>query len=407
MSGVRHQASGFRTDGVRRPASGVRVRKSALRRLLVTATLLSAPLPVDAQLQISGQVEALALNEVDTRGLNRNFRNDSPFSSIRARLFAQHWVTDRIGVFAELLYDIEATAPRLNGAYLVINEIGGYDWLSVRAGMAPTLVGNFGLRSTYFNANPLIGVPAVHQHRTTLDGSGLATADDLARRRASNIIGLPMMYDACWNPVAELLGNAGRFEYSVGVTNGSVSNPLQTRLVEGVQVLARLGFEPVDGLRFGASGVLGPYIGGPKFDPLVAATSFPGEPDDYDQRIAGVDAEWLLQKFLFYGEAYVSEWQAPLIEEDLVERGAYVEGRYDFLPEWFAALRVDALQFSDVTLASGEQTAWDDDIVRVESSLTYRVAREVHLRADWQHTSFTTGGEQAKDLVGLQLRAVF
>jgi hypothetical protein len=361
--------------------------------------------PAAAQLQISGQVEALALNRTDTRGLNRNFRNDSPFSSIRARLFAQHWVTPRIGVFAELLYDIEST-PRLNGAYIVINEIAGHDWLGLRAGMAPSLVGNFGLRSTYFNANPVIGVPLVHQHRTTLDGSGLATADDMLRRRAANIIGLPMMYDACWNPVAELLGNVARFEYSLGVTNGSVSNPLQTRMVDGVQVLARLGYEPVDGLRVGVSALVGPWIGGPKFDPEVAATSFPGEPDDYDQRLAGVDVEWLLAKLHFFGEAYVSEWEAPLVAEDLGSRGAYVEGRYDFLPEWFAALRVDGMQFSDIEVDAAE-TGWDDDLMRIESSLTYRVAREVHLRANWQHTAFLTGEEDPVDLLGVQLRAVF
>ena len=387
--------------GSERRASGFRVVVAAL----CAASPLAAA-PAAAQLQLSGQVEALALNEADVRGLNRNFRNDSPFSSIRARLFAQHWVTPRIGVFAELLYDIEST-PRLNGAYVVVNEVAGQDWLALRVGMAPSLIGNFALRSTYFNANPVIGVPLVHQHRTTLDGSGFASAADLIRRRANNVIGLPMMYDACWNPVAELLGAVGRFEYSLGVTSGSVSNPLQTRLVEGVQVMARLGFEPIEGLRLGASGLVGPWIGGPKFDPLVSATTFPGEPDDYDQRLAGVDAEWLYHKFQFNAEAYWSEFEAPLVEEDLVTRGAYVEGRYDFLPEWFAALRLDGMTFSDVTLDSGVETGWDDDLVRVESSLTYRIAREVHLRADWQHTAFLTGEEEAVDLVGVQIRAVF
>jgi len=393
MSGVRHPASGFRAA------------------VWTLCAILLPPTHAAAQLQISGQVEALALNQTDTRGLNRNFRNDSPFSSIRGRLFAQHWVTPRIGVFAELLMDIDATnTVRLNGAYIVVNEVFGREWLGLRAGMAPGLIGNFAMRSTYFNANPLIGVPLVHQHRMTLDGSGLSTAGDLARRRVENVIGLPMMYDACWNPVAELLGFVGRFEYSVGVTNGSVSNPLQTRNVEGVQAMARLGVEPVDGLRLGASGLIGPYIGGPKFDPMVGATTFPGEPDDYDQRLAGVDFEWLLAKWQFNAEAFVSSWEAPLIEDDLIARGAYVEGRYDFLPQWFAALRLDGLVFNEITTPVDDgfiEQGWDDDIMRVEGSLTYRIAREVHLRADWQHSRFLTGEEEPIDLMGVQLRAVF
>lgn len=375
------------------------------------ALLALGTAPTSAQLQISGQVEALALSEPDTRGLNRNFRNDSPYSSVRGRLFTQHWLTPRIGVFAELLLDIEGNpTARLNGAYIVVNEIFGYEWLGLRAGMAPSLIGNYGLRSTYFNSNPVVGVPLVHQHRTTLDGSGFATGQDMLRRRDSNIIGLPLMYDACWNPVAELLGNVSRFEYSVGVTSGSVSNPLQTRLVEGVQVMARLGYEPIDGLRFGASGLIGPYIGGPKFDPLIAATTFPGEPDDYDQRLAGVDAEWLVGKFHLFGEGYVGDWEAPLIAERLGIRGAYLEGRYDFLPEWFAALRVGTLQFGDIEVDTGTgpvTTGWDDDVLRLESSLTYRLAREVHLRANWQRSTFLTGPEEPIDLIALQLRAVF
>lgn len=394
MTGIRRQASGFGAAGV---------------ALLATLQVLAAPRAA-AQLQISGQVEALALDKHDTRGLNLNFRNDSPFSSIRMRLFAQRWLTPRIGVFAELLYDIETSAPRLNGAYIVINDIGGVSWLGMRAGMAPSLIGNFGLRSTYFNANPVIGVPLVHQHRTTLDGSGLATAADLIRRRERNVIGLPMMYDACWNPVAELLGHVSRLDYSIGVTNGSLSNPLQTRLVEGVQVLARLGYEPIDGLRLGVSGAFGPYIGGPNRDPGTTATSFPGEPDDYDQRLAGIDAEWLVNKFHFFAEAYLSRWEMPLIEEDISARGGYLEGRYDFLPEWFAALRVGALSFSEIEAPVDGGTAqigWDDDLMRVESSLTYRIAREVHLRGNWQHTRFLTGEEDPVNLLGLQLRAVF
>ena len=388
----------------RRRSTGSRVRIGFAAALsFVTAA------PASAQLQMSGQVEALALTRSDTRGLNLNFRGDSPFSTLRMRMFAQRWITPEIGVFAEVLYDIES-APRINGAYLVINEIAGLDWLSVRAGMAPSLVGNFGLRSTYFNANPVIGVPLVHQHRTTLDGSGLATAADLLRRRENNIIGLPMMYDACWNIVWELLGHAGRFEYSLGATSGSVSNPLATRGEDGVQVLARLGYEPVDGLRLGVSGVLGPYIGGPNRDPGTVATSYPGDADDYDQRVLGFDAEWLVRKFHFFAEGYVSDWEVPLIpDDDISARGAYLEGRYDFLPAWFAALRVGTLTFSEIAVPSpgSGRTGWDDDVLRIESSLTYRVAREVHLRANWQHSRFLTGDERPIDLIGVQLRAVF
>lgn len=378
----------------------------AVAALLAAWGTLTIPRPAVAQLQISGEVEALALAGSDDRGLNMNFRGDSPFNVIRGRLFAHRWLTDRIGVFAEVLFD-RVSGPRLNGAYLILNEIGGEDWLNVRAGLAPSLIGSFGLRSTYFNSNPLIGVPLVWQHRTTLDGSGLATAEDLIRRRESNGIALPMLYDACWNIQWELLGEVGRLEYSLGVTGGSMSNPLGSQDEDGVQALARLGYEPVPGFRVGVSGGYGPYIGGPNRDPLTTATSYPGGPWDYAQRLVGVDAEYALGKVHVWSEAYTSTWEVPLIDDDLSATGGYVEGRYDFLPSWFAALRTGALVFSEIRDPAGGMTGWDDDVLRIESSLTYRWARELHLRAGWQHTRFLTGGESPQDLLAVQIQAVF
>ena len=383
-------------------------RRAAGAGLLLGSVLLLAG-PAGAQVQISGQVDLTALHGSDDRGLNRNFRGDSPFSEIRVRLFYQHWVTDRIGVFAEVLFDKHADV-RLNGAYVVVNELAGLEWLGLRAGLAPSLVGSFGLRSTYFNANPLIGVPLVWQHRTTLDGSGLVTTEDLLRRREENAISLPMLYDACWNLQWELLGEAGAFEYSVGMTPGSQSNPSGALAADGIQLLARVGVEPTPGVRLGVSGVIGPYIGGPSRDAEVERTDYPGGPEDYDQRIVGVDAEVSRGRLSVHSEAYRSTWEAPLVTEELIATGGYVEGRYDILPRWLAAVRVGALTFSDVEPdpdTGGGPRGWDDDVLRIESAVTYRWARELHVRAGWQHTEFLTGPEEAENLLALQLRAVF
>jgi hypothetical protein len=377
--------------------------------LIVLLSLPSAAFPAVGQLRISGQVDVLARVGKDERGLNRNFRGDSPFNLLRARVFGQHWLTERVGVFVEGFVD-SGSDPRLNGAYVVINDIADRDWLSARIGLAPSLIGNFGLRSTYFNSNPLIGVPLAWQHRTTLDPAGLATAADLIRRRNTNVISLPILYDACWNIVWEFMGEVGRFEYSLGATPGSMSNPTQTPEVDGFQLLARAGYVPTPELRLGLSAGIGPYIGGPNRDPLIEATSFPGGPEDYDQRLVGWDAEYARAKFLFFSEGFVSSWEVPLVDEDLSAATAYVEGRYDFLPAWFGALRVGAMTFGDITVdQDGETltTGWDDDLLRVESSLTYRIARELQIRVGWQHTRFLTGGEDPENLLGVQMRAVF
>lgn len=376
---------------------------------LLLAALAPVGAPVGAQLRISGQVDLLASTAPDERELNTNFRGDSPFNSFQVRIFGQHWVNDRVGVFTEALLDMKAD-PRLSGAYLVVNDLFDQKWLSLRAGLAPSLIGSFGLRSSYYNANPLIGLPLIWQYRTTLDPSGLASNEDMLRRRAQNSRGLPLFYDSCWNIQWELMGEVGHFEYSLGVTPGSMSNPKEAVAVDGVQWLARLGAEPVPGLRLGISGGFGPYIAGPSFDDEILATSFPGEAEDYDQLMLGFDLEYSRGKARLFSEGYVSTWEAPLVAQELTVKGGYVEGRYDFLPEWFGAVRVGAMFFSDISAASdgsGAQAGWDDDVLRVESSLTYRMARELQIQLGWQHTDFLTGSEAAEDLLAIQLRAVF
>ena len=255
----------------------------------VGAAIPARPAAAAVQLGISGEVDVLALSTADERGLNRNFHGDGPFSALRMRLFGQHWVTERIGVFTELLFDIESD-PRIYGAYVVVNELAGQSWLNARLGLAPSPLGNFGLRDTYFTANPLIGVPLHWQHRTTLDGSGLARNEDLIRRREQNVIGFPILYVACWSIQWELLGYAGPFEYSVALTSGSPSNPSAAD-EDGVAFLGRAGLEPVPGIRFGVSAAVAPYLGGRLRDAQTMATSYPGEPKDYLQRTAGYDLE--------------------------------------------------------------------------------------------------------------------
>lgn len=375
---------------------------------LVLALLLLEPASALSQIRISGQVDLTAATGDTDRGVNDAFRRDNPFNPYRARLFAQHWVSDRVGIFAELLFDADA-GPRLNGAYVVINELAGEPWLNARVGLAPSLIGSFGLRSTYFNSNPLAGVPLVWGYRTTLDGSGRVTVEDLLRRKENDSAFLPMLYDPCWNLQWELLGAVGMFEYSAGVTSGSMSNPLGALDADGVQVLTRVGVEPQPGIRFGLSGGLGPYIGGGSRDPDLSMPSYPGEPTDYDQRLFGFDLEVSRGRLQLLSEGYRSTWEAPLVAEDLTATGAYVEARYDFLPRWTGAVRTGYLAFNDVTPTApgAAPTGWDDDVARVETALTYRWSREVHLRLDWQHNDFVTGNDPSVDLLAFQLRAVF
>lgn len=364
--------------------------------------------PVDAagQIEFSGQLDLVGVARGDGPELNQGFRGDGPFNAVRLKLFARRWVTDRIGIFAELLYDVDAAA-RVNGAYVVVNDLMGGPWLNARLGLAPNVVGSFGQRSTYFNVNPLIGVPLVWSYRTNLGGSGTNTAAGLTTATGEPGGGMPILYDSCWNVQWELLGEIGRFEYSVGMTPGSMSNPIRSRAVKGSTWMARVGFAPVPSVRLGLSAAEGPYLSAPTLD-AAGNPPYAEDPSDFDQRLHGVDVAYQAGSWLVHSEAYRVVWEAPLVSDDLEAFGGYVELRFDFLPGWYVAGRLDGLQFSDIATGpqAGTRAPWDQDTRRTEVALGYRLAREVLLKLDWQRTTIPDAGF-GQNRFAVQVSSVF
>jgi len=342
----------------------------------------------------------------DTLGLNTAFRGDNPFNAVRLRVFLRRWVTDRVGIFGELLYDIDAAA-RVNGAYVVVNEVAGRSWLNTRLGLAPSPVGSFGLRSTYFNVNPLIGMPLVWTYRTNLKGGGTSTPTGLAGQTREHGGGVPLLYESCWNVQWELMGELGRFEYSIAVTPGSISNPMSSRLVPGSSVMGRVGVAPIDGLRFGVSAAWGPYLSKPVPD-STGALPYADDPSDFTQTVLGMDLEYQRGAWIFSSEAYALRYETPLVDESLGALGAYAEARYDFLTGWYVAGRLDRLFFDEVTTdpLTGAEAPWDRDTHRTEVALGYRLTREVLLKLDWQRTT-VPDSDFEQNLWAAQISSVF
>ncbi len=384
-------------------------RRHTLKELglvLGVLAMLGGPAPTGAQIEISGQLDLVGKVRSDTLRSNTAFRGDSPFNSIRLKLFARHWVSERIGIFTELLFDSGAD-PRVNGAYVVINELGGQSWLNTRVGLAPSVVGSFGLRATYFNANPLIGVPLVWQYRTNLSGGGAATNASLTSATSEPGGALPLLYESCWNIQWELLGEFGSLEYSVAMTPGSISNPIKSTSVSGSSFMGRLGYAPVSNLRFGISGAWGPFLSQPEPD-AGGTLPYDQDPSDFKQYVVGFDLEYQGGPLALFSEIYGVRYELPLVQGDLDALGGFVELRYDFLPGWYVAGRLGGLFFSDIETgpSTGVMAPWDHDTRRTEVALGYRIAREVLLKLDWQRTT-APDADFSQNLFAVQLSSAF
>jgi hypothetical protein len=344
---------------MKRPMSGFPAVAITGLALACSASGVSA----QTALRVSGQLDLTASTR-DDLGVNTAFRGDNQFNPVRVRIYAQKWVTDRIGVFTEFFHD-SGSGLRVNGAYAVVNSLAGREWLNARLGLAPSPVGAFGLRSTYFNANPLIGVPLSWQYRTNLSSSGTATAASLTGAADAPGPGMPLLYDSCWNIQWELLGELGIFEYSIALSPGSLSSPIRSADVDGQTFMARLGAILVPGVRLGLSAAEGPYLS-------------PGA------------------------------WEAPLIDEDLEVGGGFVEVRYDLAPAWYLAGRLGGMGFTEIDAgpANGGLAPWDQGVSRTELGLGYRLTRESLIKGDWQRTSTGSSG-WTQNIIAVQLSTVF
>jgi hypothetical protein len=250
----------------------------------------------------------------------------------------------------------------------------------------------------------------VWQYRSTLDPGARANAQELILRRDRNSRGLPLLYESCWNVQWEVSGSARGFDYAVGVTPGSVTNPVASRSVKGAQGMTSVGVRPFLGLRLGLSAAWGPYIG--EYTPTAGvAAPLTTTPQDYAQTLVGYDAELTRGRVQLFSEGYWSSWETPEIASGVEAKGGYVEGRYDVLPQWYLATRLDALWFNEIdvpTPAGGvTREPWDDDVWRVESALGYRFSREVLAKLAWHHYGYRAPAGPNMDVLAVQVSAVF
>ena len=117
------------------------------------------------------------------------------------------------------------------------------------------------------------------------------------------------------------------------------------------------------------------------------------------------DVEYSRDHWVARAETVVSEWTIPLGAAGptaLRSVGTAVEGRYAFLPGWYAAARVEHLGFSRLTTAT-EHTPWEAPLTRVEVGGGYYVQRNLIAKSSLQFNRRDGGRVTSAQLLSVQL----
>lgn len=370
-----------------------------VRSAVAVVGILLWAAPLRAEIVISGLAELLARNAEDDI-TNANFRPTSNLDETRTRLFVDAEVSPGIQFFSQFLIS-HYSDFFIYGAYLRFEELGGTP-VNLHAGLMPSTVGNWAPR-TYSDRNPLVGVPLLWNHHTSLQPKEVqaTVADLLAARDVRTHSGLPLLYDNCWNGGVELWGQSGPFDWSVGLLNGSTTYPDRDRNKQMPQVTSRVAWARTPAFVVGLSGWAGPYL-------RTDSEALGGRNEnDYLNVGGGVDLAWTMRRVEIHSEVMHTSWEHPLLP-NLAATSGYVEAKVRFLARWFVASRAGFVEPSRVTDETGHSVQWDYPIRRVESGLGYRVAPRVTVKAVAQVNRFQGGARSLDtDHYLLQLSAGF
>lgn len=271
--------------------------------------------------------------------------------------------------------------------------------ITVQAGIIPPVFGAFSRRG-YGPDNPLIGMPLAYQYLTSLRPDALpASADDLLARRgrgwrifypvgsAKGDHGVPLVDGLRYPAGVEVFASRGPVEASAALTSGSLSESSGRERAVGPNLSARVAIRPTVSLALGLSGSRGGFVSGSVADGLGLDRDEAG-----GQRAVGFDAEFSRGYWLVRGEIVRTTWTIPaaqFLDGPLAALAAHVEARYRVLPGLYVAARAERLGFSRISGSAG-RLPWEAPVRRLEVGGGYALARNLLLKASYQHNERDT-----------------
>lgn len=346
------------------------------------AASVAAAAPGASQVTVGGLVDLVGRND-EPDVTNMDSGGASNLDALRTTVFLDAAVDENVQLFTQFVFwgydDLF-----LYGAYVRFQDLMGGP-VSLNVGLIPATVGQWNPRA-HSDQNPLVGVPLVQNHRTSLTAwqPQNTVADLLDARDFRPERGMPMLYDSWWNTGVEAYGQVGDFDWSVGALTGSVTMPTRDRNKTLPQATGHFVWHSGPGLAAGVSGWLGPYL----FEGLPAVGG--ADPDDFLNAGAGVELAWTLRYLELHSEVFYESWEHPFLPT-LAATSGYLEAKYKLTTRWYAAGRVEAFQPTQIHDEAGSLVYWDYPVRRAEYGVGFRPSPRITVKGVVQSNRFDGG----------------
>jgi hypothetical protein len=202
-------------------------------------------------------------------------------------------------------------------------------------------------------------------------------------------------------------GKIGMFDYAAEIKNSSLSSrpevwPITRTDFDHPSFNGRVGFRPNEMWTFGFSASDGAY-----FRPEAMSTlPFGRDIGDYHERLLGQDISFAWHHWQVWAEFFEARFEIPgFTDGDTF--AYYLEVKYKFTPQFFAAVRWNQQFFSDVTNMNGDTAPWGRDLWRADIAAGYRFTEHTQLKVQYSFQRDNYGLQNLTQMIAAQFTVRF
>ena len=272
--------------------------------------------------------------------------------------------------------------------------------LNFQIGKFATVVGNWTSRHLAWD-NPFITAPLPYENLTGIWDQVAAPSVETLRRWAYLAPGpargnpaidqsrVPIIWGPSYALGAAVSGIIAKFNYAVEIKNASLSsrparwNDLAS-LRETPTYSGRIGYRPDERWIVGASFSTGPNLRSAARPTLASGTKL----KDYREIVFGQDLSFAWHHWQIWAEAYETRFTIPRVGK-AETLAYYLELKYKFTPQFFAALRWNQQIYGQLATSTGTSLPWGRDVWRVDFAPSYRFNPHSELKLQY---SLQAGG---------------
>ena len=278
---------------------------------------------------------------------------------------------------------------------------------SLQVGQFATVVGNWVQRHLSWD-NPFLDAPLVYENITAIEDMkapdyillDIGTPDEKYEYQ-------PVIWGPSYATGVSVAGKLGKFDYAAEVKNAALASrpeswPITRTDFDNPTFSARVGFRPNEMWTFGFSASDGPY-----FRPEAMPTlPFGRDIGDYHERVLGQDITFAWHHWQIWAEFYEARFEIPGFS-DGDTFAYYIEAKYKFTPQFFAAVRWNQQFFGDVTNSYGDTAPWGRDLWRADISAGYRFTAHTQLKVQYSVQRDNYGLQNLTQMLAAQFTVRF